>query len=73
VLVSIAFLLIVLVVDTVSGGPSRRPEWIRESKSYPMLDATSAFVADFVDRRRKGEPVFGEDDAERPTNSSRED
>ncbi|MEN3746350.1 CvpA family protein [Sphingomonas sp. HF-S3] len=73
VLVSIAFLLVVLVVDTVSGGPSRRPDWIRDSKSYPLLDATSAFVADFVDRRRKGEPVFGEDGSERSTNTSRED
>jgi len=27
--------------------------------TYPMLDATSAGIADFVDRRRKGEPVFG--------------
>lgn len=59
VLVSIAFLLLVLVVDTVRGGPAKRPEWITQSTTYPLLDATSAFVADFVDKRRKGEPVFG--------------
>lgn len=59
ILVSIAFLLLVLVFDTVGGGPSQRPEWITKSVTYPLLDATSAGIADFVDRRRKGEPVFG--------------
>lgn len=59
ILASLAFLALVLVVDTVSGGPSQRPEWITKSMTYPLLDTTSAFVADFVDKRRKGEPVFG--------------
>ena len=59
ILASVAFLLVVLVVDTVGGGPAKRPEWIRSSTTYPMLDATSRTIADFVDRRRKGEPVFG--------------
>ncbi|HVJ01124.1 MAG TPA: CvpA family protein, partial [Sphingomonas sp.] len=56
------FLLVVLVLDTVYGGPTHRPEWIRKSRSYPMLEATSGTIADFVERRRKGEPVFGGDE-----------
>lgn len=59
VLASLGFLLVVLVIDTVSGGPSKRPAWITKSRTYPLLNATSAGIADFVDRRRKGEPVFG--------------
>jgi len=59
ILTSLGFLLVVLVIDTVSGGPTKRPEWIRTSRTYPLLNATSASIADFVDRRRKGEPVFG--------------
>lgn len=59
ILVSLAFLLLMLVIDTVSGGPARRPEWVRQSTVYPLLNATSASIAEFVDRRRKGEPVFG--------------
>lgn len=59
ILASVAFLLLVLVVDTVGGGPAKRPQWMTTSMTYPLLDKTSAFVADFVDRRRKGEPVFG--------------
>jgi membrane protein required for colicin V production len=59
ILVSIAFLLLVLLFDTVGGGPANRPGWMTKSTTYPLLNATSASIADFVDRRRKGEPVFG--------------
>jgi membrane protein required for colicin V production len=59
ILASLAFLLVALVVDTVGGGPSRRPEWMVRSRTYPLLNATSAGIADFVDRRRRGLPVFG--------------
>lgn len=59
ILASLSFLLIVLVTDTVSGGPTRRPSWITKSRTYPVLNATSASIADIVDRRRHGEPVFG--------------
>lgn len=56
---SLLFLLIVLVTDTIGGGPARRPTWITTSRTYPALVFTSAGVADFVDRRRHGEPIFG--------------
>lgn len=59
ILASLAFLLVALVIDTISGGPTRRPQWMTKSMTYPLLDKTSAFVAEFVDRRRKGAPVFG--------------
>ena len=59
ILASLAFLLVALVVDTVGGGPSRRPVWMTSSRTYPLLNATSAGIADFVDRRRRGQPVFG--------------
>jgi len=63
ILASLAFLLLVLVVDTVRGGPAKRPDWIKTSMTYPLLNATSASIADLVDRRRKGEPAFGPRDA----------
>ena len=58
ILASLAFLAAVLVIDTVRGGAVERPAWMTESATYPLLDSTSASVADFVDRRRRGEPVF---------------
>lgn len=62
VLVSVAFLLVVLVFDTVGGGRAGRPAWITDSTTYPLLDRTSAGIAEFVDKRRRGEAVFGGED-----------
>lgn len=58
ILASLGFLLVVLVIDTIGGGAKRRPAWITTSRTYPLLNATSASIADFVDKRRRGEPVF---------------
>jgi membrane protein required for colicin V production len=58
IMVSIAFILLTLVIDTMNGGATRRPDWVKTSRTYPMLNATSAGIAEFVDRRRRGEPVF---------------
>ncbi len=71
ILASLVFLLATLVIDTMSGGPSRRPEWMTRSRTYPLLNATSAGIADFVDRRRRGQPVFGaRTPTSRPDNAS---
>lgn len=59
IVASLAFLLVVLVLDTLHGGPRARPQWLTEARVYPLLNVTSASVADFVDRRRHGQPVFG--------------
>lgn len=67
ILASLAFLLVALVVDTARGGASRRPDWMTASRTYPLLNNTSAGIADFVDRRRRGQPVFG---ARVPDNAS---
>lgn len=61
ILVSLGFLLVTLAVDTVGGGPAERPDWMTKSRTYPLLNATSASIAEFVDKRRRGEPVFGEE------------
>lgn len=58
IIASLAFLLVVLVLDTIHGGPRDRPLWLTRARVYPLLNVTSASVADFVDRRRHGEPVF---------------
>ena len=59
ILASLVFLAVILVLDLLRGGPKQRPEWLTTSRTYPLLNATSASIADFVDRRRKGQPVFG--------------
>lgn len=64
IVASLGFLLATLLFDTVGGGPAGRPAWMRDARTYPLLNATSAGIADFVDRRRRGEPVFGSTRAE---------
>ncbi|KQT32421.1 colicin V production protein [Sphingomonas sp. Leaf412] len=61
ILSSLAYILLTLVLDTLGAGPKSRPTWITQARTYPLLRATSGAIADFVDRRRKGEPVFGDD------------
>ena len=73
ILASLVFLLVTLVIDTMSGGPSRRPGWMTTSRTYPLLNATSAGIADFVDRRRRGKPVFGATTPPSKSDSSRSD
>lgn len=70
ILASLAFLLLVLVYDTIDGGPKQRPSWLTKSRTYPLLNATSAFVADFVAKRRKGQPMFGSDNASDATGNA---
>lgn len=59
ILASLAYLLLILVLDVTGGGPSHRPAWLTQARTYPLLTATSGSIADFVARRRAGEPVFG--------------
>ena len=50
---SILFLFASLIYDTIYGGKSERPAWMVESRTYPLLNATSRALVDFVDDRRK--------------------
>lgn len=59
ILATLGFLVVVMVTDTMRGGPAQRPEWLTQSRTYPLLNATSASMADFIDRRRRGQPAFG--------------
>jgi len=63
ILASLAFLLLVLVYDTIDGGPKQRPTWLKNARTFTLLNSTSAFIADFVAKRRKGQAMFGSDNA----------
>jgi len=51
---TLLFLLANLGYDTVFGGESQRPEWMKESRSFPLLNASGRAIIDFVEMRRKG-------------------
>lgn len=52
IVATIGFLLVNLAHDTVFGGDSERPDWITQSRSHVLLDASSRAVVDFVEQRR---------------------
>jgi membrane protein required for colicin V production len=49
---TLVFLFVSLVHDTLYGGSSPRPAWMTESRTYPLMRASSAAVVDFVEKRR---------------------
>lgn len=51
---SLAFLIVSLGFDTMFGGRSERPEWMTESRTYPLLDATARALVDFAGERQRG-------------------
>lgn len=50
---TLLFLLANLANDTLYGDLSDRPGWMRESRSFPLLNASSRAIVDFVEARRK--------------------
>lgn len=49
---ALVFLAFSLVYDTIYGGQARRPDWLTDARSYPLLRASGAAISGFVDGRR---------------------
>ena len=49
------FLLAHLATDMVYGPTTERPEWMTSSRTYPLLNATSKAVVDWVETRHRPE------------------
>lgn len=49
---TVIFLGVNLGYDTVFGGRSERPQWLRTSRTYPLLNASGRAVVDWVQHRR---------------------
>ncbi len=43
-----------LVYDTIYGRAADRPDWISDSRSYPLLNASGRAIVDFVEMRSGG-------------------
>ena len=52
--VTLFFLLANLATDLIYGPDEQRPEWMRNSRTYPLLNASGRAVVDWVETRRKG-------------------
>jgi membrane protein required for colicin V production len=49
---TLVFTLFTLIYDTIYGGATDRPAWVSTSRTYPLLNATSGALVDFVAARR---------------------
>jgi membrane protein required for colicin V production len=49
---TLLYLLVVLVNDTIYGADEPRPEWLTESRTYPLLNASGNAMVDFVQEQR---------------------
>ena len=47
------FLLANLATDLIYGPDADRPDWMRNSRTYPLLNASGRAVVDWVETRRK--------------------
>lgn len=50
---SLIFLVASLLYNTIYGGRSDRPEWMTASRTYPLLNATSRALVDYVGKWRE--------------------
>ncbi|WP_373491950.1 CvpA family protein [Parasphingorhabdus sp.] len=57
---TLLYLLVILIYDTIYGAKEPRPEWLAESRTYPLLNASGKSMVDFVEEQQ----VFGDDEAE---------
>jgi membrane protein required for colicin V production len=51
--VTLFFLLANLATDMTYGPQADRPDWMRNSRTYPLLNASGRAIVDFVEARRR--------------------
>lgn len=50
---TLAYLLAMLVYDSLYGISAPRPEWVADSRTYPLLNASGDAMVKFVEERRE--------------------
>ncbi|WP_313801644.1 CvpA family protein [Sphingobium sp.] len=49
---TLVFLAFSMVYDTVYGSGARRPDWLADARTYPLLNASGQAISEFVAERR---------------------
>jgi membrane protein required for colicin V production len=60
---TLLFLVLSLGYDTIWGRAAVRPEWMSESRTYPLLQSSSAMMVDLVEARRGAAPQANQAEA----------
>ena len=53
---TLVFLAFSVVYDTFSGSGARRPDWLSDARTYPMLNASGQAISEFVVEHRARKP-----------------
>lgn len=53
---TLVFLAFSLVYDTFYGSGARRPDWLSDARTYPLLNASGRAVSDFLAEQRAKKP-----------------
>jgi membrane protein required for colicin V production len=54
---TLVFLAFSLVYDTFYGSGARRPDWLSDARTYPLLNASGQALSEFVAERQGRKPV----------------
>lgn len=54
---TIVFLAFSLVYDTIYGSAARRPDWLSDARTFPLLNASGQAISEFVAEQRAKKPV----------------
>ena len=57
---TLLFLAVNFVYDMLWGRAAERPEWMSQSRTFPLLQSSGEAIADLVESRRGAEPEQGE-------------
>jgi membrane protein required for colicin V production len=61
---TLLFLVVSLVYDTIWSRAAPRPDWMTQSRTYPLLQSSSAMMVDLVEARRGPAPETGPQNAQ---------
>ena len=50
---TLIFILLVMGYETIYGGDAERPDWMTQSRTYPLLNASGDAMSSFISDRRK--------------------
>lgn len=53
---TLVYLLAMMIYDTIYGVEAKRPLWVQESRTFPLLNASGKAMVDFVEEHRAAVP-----------------
>jgi membrane protein required for colicin V production len=53
---TLGYLVISLAYQVYAGDAKARPDWVKDSRSYPLLDVTGRAIVNYVEQRRRVQP-----------------